>query len=294
MVVLPKEIGEIVKSPEECFKQDPLSMLKVVRFSCEAEFDADKAVGKAILSNASKLEEIPPENLREDFEAIIASKNPRKGLELLTKLKLINHIVGEEIANKMSRKEMEDFTCYIENINKTKQVRLRRMALFFKCFEDKKAENAIRRLKFDPEDEGLLLDGIYLLDKLYFLTNKYEFKKFLVEYGMERYEFLENLAKAQRLVYDLSVNRIESRRYILDNIKEFKEPIFEEDLAITREELLEKGIINGENADKIMGLLVDMVHMKPNFNTKEDMTEYARKFSKSRLAAAMRKIKFIR
>ncbi len=137
------------------------------------------------------------------------------------------------------------------------------------------------------------MDGIYLLDKLYFLTNKYDLKKFLVKYGMERYDFLNNLSKAQRIVYDLSVNRIVSRQYVMDNIKEYDEPIFVEDLVIGPEDLRNAGIPDDE-FDRIFDAVLDITHMKPYLNTKKDLLEYANKFYKNKWAATFRKLKFIK
>ncbi len=110
---------------------------------------------------------------------------------------------------------------------------------------------------------------------------------------MERYEFLNNLSKAQRIVYDLPVNRVTSRQYVLDNIKEFNEPIFVEDLAIGPQDLRDEGI-DEKDFDRILDELLDLSHMKPNLNTKKDMLEHARKYSKNKWAATFKKLKYIK
>jgi tRNA nucleotidyltransferase (CCA-adding enzyme) len=276
------------------FEENPIRMLRAIRFAAELDFDLHQAVYEAIVAKAHLLGEIPVEAIREQFEKIIISEHVGKGLKMLTGTGLMTHIIGEEVSLKMSRRELEDFSIYVENISKTQPIRLRRLALFYKCFDVNHSESAIQKLKFSGKDEQFLLDGVHLVDKLYFLTNKYEMKKFMAQYGLERYDFLDNLSKAQRIVYDLPLNRVLSRKYILDNIKEFSEPIFIEDLAIDGTDLIEEGIAEGERIGKILNMLLDVVHMKPKLNTKKEMLAYARKFTKSKLAASMRKIKYIR
>ncbi|WP_312092241.1 hypothetical protein [Aminipila sp.] len=293
MVVLPKEISGIVENPIRHFEENPIGILDIIAFACEAEFDFDKAVAEAAADKFELLEGVPVEQIRERFEKIISSKRAGKGLTLLTNVGVLDSILGKQATQNMSKAEVEDFSIYVENIDKTKQTRLRRLALFYKCFTPKKAEAAIKRLEYSPEDEGFLLDGIYLLDKLYFLTNKYDLKKFLVKYGMERYDFLNNLSKAQRIVYDLSVNRIVSRQYVMDNIKEYDEPIFVEDLVIGPEDLRNAGIPDDE-FDRIFDAVLDITHIKPYLNTKKDLLEYANKFYKNKWAATFRKLKFIK
>lgn len=293
MVVLPREISDIVKNPSKEFEENPIGILEIISFACEAEFDLDETVFDAAVAKVKLIDNVSVDQIRTLFEKIISSKRAGKGLTLLAQVGALDCILGDEVTQKLSKAEKEELSIYVENIDKTMQTRLRRIALFYKCFAPKKAEAAIKKLGYSEEDENFLLDGVYLLDKIYFLTNKYDLKKFLVKYGLERYEFLNNLSKAQRIVYDLPVNRVTSRQYVLDNIKEFNEPIFVEDLAIGPQDLKDEGI-DEKDFDRILDELLDLSHMKPNLNTKKDMLEHARKYSKNKWAATFKKLKYIK
>jgi hypothetical protein len=111
---------------------------------------------------------------------------------------------------------------------------------------------------------------------------------------MERYEYVHNLTKAQRIVYDYDEHKIMARTLILEDIRKYNEPIFIEDLAITGQDLLDGGIAEGEKIGSILLMLVDVVHMKPNLNTKAQLMKYAKSFSKNKLSAAMRTVRFIK
>lgn len=294
MAVAPKEIAEVLKAPQEGFKQYPVEILNIVGFACESDFEIKPEVAEAIKANVALLGTLTPEQLREGFERIISSKKAGEGLTTLIKVGAMDYILGEDIAQHLKKKEIDLMSVYIENIDKTLQTKLRRIALFYACLEPKRAEKAMKKLAFTEEEEMHLLDGIHMLDKMYFLTNKYDMKQFLVKYGMERYEFLNNLSKAQRIVYDLPVNRVESRDYLLNNIHEWNEPIFEEDLAISRDDLRELGIGREEVYDKVFRDLLDLAHIKPNLNTREDMLEYAEKYCKYPWLGAFKKLKYIK
>lgn len=238
--------------------------------------------------------EIPRDLCRRTLLEVMDTKNCGQGLRLLIDSGAMEHILGPDIAQHIRGRQADSLVTYLDNVDKTLQIPIRRAALFFRCFNEKKAEAAIKSLAFSPEDEMHLLDGIYLMDRLYFLTNKYDFKKFLVKYGMDRYEFLHGLSKAHRIVYDLPVNRIESRDYVLKNIYEYNEPIFEEDLAVSREDFRQMGIGREKDYDRVFEGLLDLTHMMPKLNTREDLIKYGKKYAKHWWAPYLKKLKYIK
>ena len=71
-----------------------------------------------------------------------------------------------------------------------------------------------------------------------FLNTDMEFKKFLFKYGNERYNYLHNLSKAMRIVYDQPSLKIESRNYMMKKIISGNEPVFVEDLVIDANDIM--------------------------------------------------------
>ena len=293
MAVIPKELVEVFNAPMEGYKNKPAEILNTIGFYCEADFEIKPEIMSALKANVAGLAQVDPQTLREGFERVISSKKAGPGLSLLIEIGAMDYIIGPEVAQHMSRAEISHLNGYIENIDKTLQTHLRRLALFYCCFEPKKGEKAISHLAYTEEELVHLHDAVHMIDRLYFLTNKYEYKKFLVKYGMERYEFLHNLSKAQRIVYDLPVNRVESRDYLYNNIREWNEPIFEEDMAITRDQLREYGC-KEEDLDKVMRGLLDLVHIMPKFNNRHDLEDYGRKYSKHPWRMMFKKLKYIK
>ena len=84
-----------VGKPDDRFKEDALRLMRAVRLAVELDFTIDKETEKAISDNASLLSKISTERIRDEFLKIIMSSEPKKGIELLHKLGLLQHIAPE-------------------------------------------------------------------------------------------------------------------------------------------------------------------------------------------------------
>jgi hypothetical protein len=120
------------------------------------------------------------------------------------------------------------------------------MGLFYQIFHGKRILQAATMLPHSKEHLIHFQDQMEFMDKVYFLRTKEELKRFIAKVGMERYMYLHNLSKAQRLVYDLPEDKIMAREIQMTDIKSNKEPIFVEDLAIDGNDLLQAGFEPGE------------------------------------------------
>lgn len=283
-----------VGEPEQRFNEDPLRMLRAVRFAAELGFDLHKSVYEGIVACRDLAAELSKDRIRGEFKRLINGEQAGKGLRMLMGTGLLSVVIGEEAAGRMSRRELENYETLTENIHKTMRVPERRLGLFYTALEEARALKALAYLEYSGKMDQCLKDAVLLTQQVYFLSNKYDLKRFLIRHGMERYEYLHNLTKAQRIVYDYDEHKIMARTVILEDIYKFKEPVFIEDLAITGQDLLDAGIAEGEKIGKILLMLVDVVHMKPNLNTREQLMKYAKSFSKSRISAATRNIRFIK
>ena len=282
-----------VGDPIERFSEDPLRMIRAVRVAAELDFDIHKKTYEAIVANAGLLSKANIKKIREEFERIITAPNAGKGLRMLAGADLMPAIIGD-VAAKLNRRQMQQFSTLCDNIDKTKPVLKRRLGLFYTCFEEKKGMQAIEILDYDEKTKESLKDALLMMEKLHFLRTGVDLKAFLVKYGPERYEYLDNLSKAQRIVYDLGDAKIISRHELLKMIKDNNEPIYIEDLAIKGDDIIKAGIAEGEQVGHLLLMLTDIVHKKPKDNNKKTLLKYARKFNKNKLAARTRKVKWLR
>lgn len=275
------------------FAETPLLMLKAVRTAAELGIEFHKITRKAIHEKSPLLKEANAGEIRNEFEKIIAAEFAGMGLRMLIETKLLRYIIGD-LYEKLSNRSMIHLALLMENIDKTKQIRERRLGLFYLCFEKKQALEAMKLLEYDAGAAACINDALEHLDSLCFVATKQELKQFMARRGLERYKYLEGLAKAQRIAYELPETKILSRHYLMQQIKNNGEPIFLEDLKITRDEIEENDIAFGKKAERIMEDLLELVHITPALNTNKDLLLYAKKFSRNPFASMYQKIKKVR
>lgn len=288
-----KRLVRPVGDAQTFFKQKPIAMMEAIYLAAELDFDLPKTVYDAMIQAAPLMEQTRVSDRRELFKQIITAEHAGKGLRMLAGAEIMPALIGEA-ALKMSARQMELFSGLADGIDQLKPVTERRLGLFYLCFE-KRGADAIKILEYDEKTEQHLMDAMTEMVKIYFLRDKIELKQYIYAVGMDRYDYVHNLAKAQRIVYPQGNVKVQNRHYMLEDIFANKEPIFIEDLDITREDILEAGITDSpEKAEYLLSLLPAVVHRKPSQNKKDKLLEYARKFEKSKLKAAFRGVKWIK
>jgi len=86
--------------PDRTFSDDPLRMMRAIRFASQLGFSIEALVYKAITRNASRLEIISMERISEELNKIILSDQPSRGFEMLLQTGLLETFFPEMIALK--------------------------------------------------------------------------------------------------------------------------------------------------------------------------------------------------
>lgn len=84
--------------PELIFDEDPLRMLRAIRFACKYNFVFITDVIKNIKKNAHKInrkDKISAERIRDEVNKILETPNPKKGIRLLKITGLLSYIMPE-------------------------------------------------------------------------------------------------------------------------------------------------------------------------------------------------------
>lgn len=84
--------------PDVTFSDDPLRMLRAVRFATQLGFEIDPLCFEAISRNAHRLEIITVERIHTELNKIIAAPEPSIGFKLLFKSKLLHEFFPEMVA----------------------------------------------------------------------------------------------------------------------------------------------------------------------------------------------------
>lgn len=110
---LRKGIIRAVGNPKERFSEDALRLMRAVRFATTLNFKIEKETEKAIKENASLINFISKERIREEFLKIIMSERAGEGIELLRKLGLLKYIIPELLEGyKVAQNKHHIYDCY--------------------------------------------------------------------------------------------------------------------------------------------------------------------------------------
>jgi poly(A) polymerase len=87
-----RAVGE---EPDKRFDEDPLRLLRAIRFAAQLDFTIELETYRAIARQATKLQKISRERIRDEMNKLLVSPHPAKGLELLIELGLMDWIIPE-------------------------------------------------------------------------------------------------------------------------------------------------------------------------------------------------------
>ncbi len=92
-----RKIIRATSEPNKLFSDDPLRMLRAVRFSVQLGFDINSNTYDVIKQNAGTLKNISWERRRDELQKIVTSGAPSEGIRRLFDLKLIENLIPELI-----------------------------------------------------------------------------------------------------------------------------------------------------------------------------------------------------
>jgi tRNA nucleotidyltransferase/poly(A) polymerase len=92
---LAKKAVKGVVSPEKRFREDPLRLLRAVRFAAELGFRIESRTLKAISSMAETITIAAHERIRDELVKALVSEKPSQGLHLLSETGLLRQILPE-------------------------------------------------------------------------------------------------------------------------------------------------------------------------------------------------------
>ena len=84
-----------VGAAEERIAEDPLRMLRAVRFCAQLDFELEPATAVAIARRPRELTRISWERIRDEMDGILLAERPAAGLRLLIDLGLAEHVLPE-------------------------------------------------------------------------------------------------------------------------------------------------------------------------------------------------------
>lgn len=92
---LANKIIRAIGDPAARFAEDHLRLLRAVRFAARFEFEIEPATRDAIRAHSTEITKVAAERIRDELTRILTGPHPRRGLELLDSLHLLEPILPE-------------------------------------------------------------------------------------------------------------------------------------------------------------------------------------------------------
>ena len=274
-------------------KKQPEVAWKVLRYVGLYGFDLNREIFEAIQANRELVTIVDKEIILSEFTTAITGSHAGKFLKMLKGLGLLEAVIGPDGTSPLPR-EKKDYEKLTENIDKTKQIPIRRLGLFYLVF-DKNYSKALHFLPQDEESLDYLEDAKRLCPKLHFCRNDEQLKDFISKLGWKKYNYYDKLLKAQNIVFELDNQQQVARDAIIKLILHQHQPIFKEDMVIDADDIIEAGITDDpERAEYLLDLLLTPVHKDMSNNERDKLLKYARAFNKSRLRRTFRDVSWLR
>ena len=283
------------------FREDPLRMLRAVRFAAQLGFAIDPAAKEAIKAQAEDLTGVSAERICTELTKLLCSPHPEmlvKAYELgLTKIFL------PEFDLMMETEQVNPHHCFsvgmhtIGVVEHVPEDRILRYAAFFhdiakpdvKWTDEtgkdhfaghdevgkKKAVKIMRRLRMDRSSMDRIRDLVAYHD-WFFKAEPAVVRKAVSVVGVDLFPYLLQLQYADVLAQS-QYKKEEKLQRVMDAYKLYEQILIEKpcltvkELAVTGKDLMEAGVAKGPALGAMLQKLLDLVLEEPSRNTREEL-----------------------
>jgi len=290
-------IIKTTSDPQVIFNDDPLRIIRAVRFASKLGFRIELNTYNAIRDFSTKLEQISKERIREEFMKILESKDYVGGIKYLLNLNLIGVIGLPELyqtqfmeQNKFHTKDV--FGHILDVMNNTESTGLHRLAAllhdigkvntrtvddtgvhFFahEIHSAKIAERFMTNLKFSSDDIKMVVTAVKNHMRLSSDISNKKIRQIRSQLGDEQFTFLLDLCAADRLSHtDKSIDHINAAREIKNN----EVNITTSNLLVDGNDIQELfGIKPGPQIGHLISVVSDLMFNNPAISREEIIAE---------------------
>lgn len=284
---LEKGIIRTTSEPTSIFREDPLRMLRAIRFSARLGFEIEEETFKAIQCTSNDLMNISKERIQDELMKMLGSSSPTSAIRMLIETNLVVHILPElKYTLCMSQNEYHSKDVYnhiLDVVDHSKPTALHRLAALLhdigkvntRTIDEEGvvhfygheklsaiiAERVMKELKFSTSDIDLVVSAV----REHMLFNKgcstKTLRKKRMELGEEKWMFTLDLCEADRLSHvDSDITAIKEAR----TLTALEKPIVKDKLPVSGDDIMI--IFNlkpGKEVGKKLALVRDMLLEDP-------------------------------
>jgi tRNA nucleotidyltransferase (CCA-adding enzyme) len=306
--------GKVVRAvlnPSERFQEDPLRMMRAIRFSLELRYTIEPETLIDIQPMAQAIDIVAKERVRDELLKILMVRRPSAGFHLMRKSGLLKGILPELMEGYRKRQNnYHKYTIYrhaMETVDSIKDDPVLRLSALFhdiakprvrkkingrrRFFGHAKAsaeltKEIMMRLKFSNERIARVTHLIarHMFDYKRELSDK-AVRRFIKRIGAGNVDDLIALRKADDLAHGLGrgfEKDIEKFKNRIDSQMKKSYPFTISDLAVNGHDVMNKlGLQPGPRVGQILNQLLEVVIEKPEYNRKDKLVEIVKRMANS-------------
>jgi tRNA nucleotidyltransferase (CCA-adding enzyme) len=298
---LERKVVRAVLNPSERFHEDPLRMMRVIRFSLELGYAIEPETLMAIKPMAEAIDIIAKERVRDELLKILLARRPSAGFHLMRKSGLLKRILPELVEGyRKQQNNYHKYTIYRHTMETVDSIKsdpfLRLSALFhdiakpqvrkkvngrWRFFDHAPASAELTkeimiRLKFSNERITRVTHLIahHMFDYKQAVSDK-AVRRFIKRIGADNVDDLIALRKADDLAhgwgrdFEKDIEKFKNR---IDSQIKKSYPFTISDVAVNGHDVMNiLGLQPGQKVGQILNQLLEMVIERPDYNQKHKL-----------------------
>jgi tRNA nucleotidyltransferase (CCA-adding enzyme) len=308
-----RKVVRAVLDPSERFQEDPLRMIRAIRFAVELGYSIDPKTLEAVHLLSHTIDRVAQERIRDELLRILLARKPSKGFTLMRKTGLLKRILPELLEGYGKRQnDFHRYTIYRHIMETVDSVEpdpvLRLSALFHDIAKPRVRKKTNRRWRFLRHAGASVELTKQIMTRLRFSNDviarvthlignhMFEYKRELTEralrrlikrVGQDNIDALIDLRSADDLAhgwgrgFEADLDAFSAR---INSLLNQSPPLTVADLAVNGDDVMTLlGMRPGPEVGEILERLVALVIEKPEFNQKDTLLEFLKDMAKGRL-----------
>jgi len=308
-----KRVVRAVLNPLDRFNEDPLRMMRAIRFSLELGYTIEPETLKAISHTADAIDTMAKERIRDELLKILMVSKPSVGFNLMRKTGLLGRILPELLEGYRKRQNnYHQYTIYrhtMETVDSVDKESILRVSALFHDIAKPRVRKKVNgrwgffghakasaklcreimlRLRFSNEriDRVTHLVAHHMFDYKTRLTER-ALRRFIKRVGAGNINDIIRLRKADDVAHGwgrIDENQIEEFRNRISAQIEKSHPLTISDLAVDGHDVMNAlGLQPGPKVGKILDQLLEVVIEKPEYNKRDRLIKILKDMRKTLL-----------
>lgn len=259
---LNKKIIRAIGNPQERFYEDPLRIMRALRFASTLGFEIEQKTKQAIFNLTHIVRMVSIERIREEFNRLLLGK--------FSSLVFLEY--GNQLMAIISPTIDFDFVQINKRLPLVNGLSAKLAAIFFELSKEE-MKKELKSLKYSKEEIKKVMK-YWEADRLVFPIDRYHLGKLLGQYESKDLHEMIDFAQTKNNSLYKSVHYLETK-ILLDQLIETDHCFHVSDLAIDGNDLIELGIKNGKKINLILNQMLDEILQGKLENKKEALKKHA-------------------